>query len=89
MESRRLLSLSGVLDAGVLLKDGTNDLAVQWDSTPCTGDWNGDGKKDLIVGQYTSGYIWLYTNTGSDAAPSFAGRTTMTAAGQQITTSYG
>jgi len=34
-------------------------------------DWNEDGKKDLIVGD-TNGYIYIYLNTGADAAPVLA-----------------
>ncbi|KPK75261.1 MAG: hypothetical protein AMJ79_11920 [Phycisphaerae bacterium SM23_30] len=31
-------------------------------------DWNSDGKKDLLVGD-TDGYIYIYLNTATDAAP--------------------
>lgn len=35
-------------------------------------DWNNDGRKDLITGE-RDGYIRIYLNTGSDAAPAFSG----------------
>ena len=38
---------------------------------PCAIDWNEDGKKDLVVGQFRSGKIRLYLNHGSDSAPEF------------------
>ena len=38
---------------------------------PCVMDWNADGKKDLIVGQFSGGKIRLYLNQGSDSAPAF------------------
>jgi hypothetical protein len=34
-------------------------------------DWNGDGKKDLIVGQFSGGRISVFLNKGSDKAPAF------------------
>lgn len=41
-------------------------------SIPCVADWNGDGKKDLLVGYQSAGQIALYVNTGTDAAPLFS-----------------
>jgi hypothetical protein len=38
---------------------------------PCVTDWNGDGKKDLLVGYQTAGKIALYLNSGTDAQPIF------------------
>ena len=36
-------------------------------------DWNGDGKKDLIVGHFMGkdGNVKLFINSGTDAAPVF------------------
>lgn len=36
-------------------------------------DWNNDGKKDLLTGQYTPGNIRIYLNTNTDADPVFDG----------------
>ena len=88
LESRVLLS-APALDAGVLIRDGSANMQVDYDSTPEVADWNGDGRKDLLVGQFTNGNIWLYPNVGTSASPSFNGRQQLTAAGQVITTSYG
>lgn len=38
---------------------------------PSVADFNADGKKDLIIGQFKSGRISLCLNTGTDAAPTF------------------
>ena len=38
---------------------------------PAVMDWNGDGKKDLIVGQFSGGRISVFLNRGSDKAPAF------------------
>ncbi len=40
-------------------------------AAPLVVDWNGDGRKDLLVGD-VNGDVWLYLNTGSDAAPVLA-----------------
>ncbi len=36
---------------------------------PCAVDWNGDGNKDLLVGQFDQGAIRLYLNNGTDRKP--------------------
>ncbi|MCU0722387.1 MAG: hypothetical protein MUC63_02015 [Planctomycetes bacterium] len=38
---------------------------------PCVADWNNDGKKDLLVGEFEGGRVRLYLNVGTDAAPAF------------------
>ena len=48
-------------------------------------DWDLDGRKDMIVGQFTSGYIRFYPNVGDDSAPVFSGFEYMSASGAQIT----
>lgn len=40
-------------------------------SDPDIVDWNEDGKKDIIIGQETSGYVRLYLNQGTNADPVF------------------
>jgi len=44
---------------------------------PCVTDWNGDGKKDLLVGYQTAGKIALYLNSGTDAQPCFTNCTNL------------
>ena len=53
-------------------------------SIPCVTDWNGDGKKDLLVGYQTASKIALYLNTGTDANPLFSTSTNLKAAGVEI-----
>lgn len=40
---------------------------------PTVYDWDGDGRKDLIVGEgtYSANSIWLYLNQGSNSRPQF------------------
>ena len=44
---------------------------------PCVTDWNGDGKKDLLVGYQLAGKIALYLNLGTDAQPCFTNHTNL------------
>jgi hypothetical protein len=42
-------------------------------SAPFVADWDGDGKKDLLVGQYGGGQLRIYRNSGTQAQPEFKG----------------
>lgn len=46
---------------------------------PCVTDWNGDGKKDLLVGYQSASKIALYLNGGTDAQPCFTNFTNLKA----------
>ena len=51
---------------------------------PCVTDWNGDGKKDLIVGQFSGGKIRLYLNRGTGSKPVLKDFEYMKAGGKEI-----
>lgn len=51
---------------------------------PCACDWNSDGKKDLLVGQFKDGAIHLYLNEGTDASPVFGEYSLLEAGGKPI-----
>lgn len=53
------------------LKAGEKEIKVRGPSAPCLVDWNEDGKKDLLVGD-AGGYLHLFLNAGSSAAPDYA-----------------
>ncbi len=42
-------------------------------SVAFAADWDGDGKPDLLVGQFGSGKLRFYRNRGTAAAPRFEG----------------
>jgi len=65
-ELPRFLGPIAVLDNGVPIDVGEV-------SAPLMFDWNRDGRKDLLCGQYDSGKIRFYQNLGSDSAPVFSG----------------
>ncbi len=54
-------------------------------------DWNGDGRLDLLLGGYITGYIWYYENTGNgpDGTPTLTFRGPLEADGKPIDTVWG
>ena len=66
-----------IVDDGKAIVQGGSSLV------PCVVDWNGDGKKDLLVGQ-SFGKIRLYLNQGTDNAPVFKSFTYLQAGGKVI-----
>jgi hypothetical protein len=64
-------------------------------AAPFVYDWNGDGKKDLLVGEFSSGaenrkggafgnFVRVYTNKGTDEKPSFTGGFTYARANDEL-----
>ena len=41
-------------------------------AAPFVGDFDGDGKPDLLVGQFEGGLLKVYRNEGTAAAPTLA-----------------
>lgn len=76
------------LTEGVYIQNEGVPLSVDRHSAPTVVDWNNDGRKDLLVGEF-SGHIWLFLNVGTDAAPVFSGGSMVTADGVPIRISYG
>ena len=77
------------LESGVKIDDGGQPLDLDRYLSPCVGDWNNDGKKDLLLGQFTDGWIWLYLNQGTDINPLFNSGSLVESGGQPITVTYG
>jgi hypothetical protein len=60
-------------------------LQVELFSAPHVCDWDTDGDKDLLVGQFVYGHILFYENIGSNTDPLFAAPEYMYADGSIIT----
>ena len=43
-------------------------------AAPFVGDFFGDGKRHLLVGQFGDGILWVYRNDGTKGAPKLAER---------------
>ena len=60
-------------------------------AVPCVADWNGDGNRDLVVGYFTGGPVYVYTNVGSNSQPVFiqGNEEKLQADGSDIRVAYG
>jgi hypothetical protein len=41
-------------------------------AAPFVYDWDGDGVRDLLVGQFGGGVLWIFRNEGTNSAPKLA-----------------
>jgi hypothetical protein len=41
-------------------------------AAPYVADFDGDGVRDLLVGQFGEGILWIFKNEGTDARPKLA-----------------
>ncbi len=60
------------------------NMQVDYYGAPYAYDWNGDGNKDLLVGQFVSGAVRLYENTGTNNNPQFGDFSYLQASGTNI-----
>ena len=86
-----LLALFWILHAdpfqlrpAVALTSGATPIDLEYYAIPCVTDWNGDGRKDLLVGYRNADKIALFLNYGTDAAPVFSGYSNLQANGTDI-----
>ena len=56
---------------------------------PCVVDWDGDGLKDLLLGEFTLGRIRFYPNSGTNISPIFTTFSYLQADGVTIQLPYG
>jgi len=76
---------SSAMQEGVKLKASSKVIDIDVGHlVPCVTDWNNDGKKDLVVGQFSGGKIRLYLNHSTDSEPEFTDFTYLQAGGKEI-----
>ncbi len=68
---------------------GGSIIDVGYYGAPCIVDWDLDGVQDLILGQFTSGYIRFYKNFGTNASPVLNSFSYLQADGSNISMAYG
>ena len=56
-----------------MINDAGVPIDVGYYGAPVMFDWNNDGAKDLVCGQFELGKIRFYPNIGPDTAPDFNG----------------
>jgi len=64
-------------------KTDSTPINVGYNSFPAVLDWNGDGKKDLLLG-CENGQVLLWSNVGSDTWPMFQAAETVAADGDPL-----
>lgn len=64
-------SLAADLAPPVPIMAADEPLEVEGFAAPFLGDFDGDGVKDLLVGQFHLGRLRIYRNTGTNARPAF------------------
>jgi hypothetical protein len=78
-----------VLKSAVRILAEDKPLCVGHTASPEVLDWNNDGRKDLLVGTYSEGKIFLFLNQGSDAAPVLGKGVALQAGGKDIKVGFG
>jgi hypothetical protein len=74
---------AGDLQKPFKVLDGDKPISVDvGHAAPLYVDIDGDGKKELLVGQFGDGKLRIYKNQGADNAPTFKGFDWFRAGGQ-------
>ena len=78
------------LAAGVKITAGDNAVDVEvGHAAPYYADFDGDGVKDLLVGQFGGGKLRIYRNAGTNTKPLFSDFKFFQAGGKDATVPYG
>jgi hypothetical protein len=58
-------------------------------ASPFMVDFDGDGVRDLLVGQFSGGKLRIYRNLGTDTQPKFGALAWFNAGGKEATVPFG
>ena len=76
------LPLPRLADPVVLTSAGEPITVDVGHAAPCVHDFDGDGKQDLVLGQFGDGKARVYRNVGGHSAPAFDGFEWLEASGE-------
>jgi hypothetical protein len=62
-------SPSGLINSGVVLSDGSSTGGDEFGDSMASGDINGDGSADLVVGAWARNTIYVYLGTSTGLSP--------------------
>ena len=79
-----LAAAQGLADPVRLEADGVPIDTDVGHAAPYLYDMNGDGKRDLLVGQFGDGKLRIYTNVGTDTEPRYSGLTWFETGGEVV-----
>ena len=83
-------ALADDLAAPVQLKAAGQPIDTQiGHAAPFVCDWDGDGVRDLLVGQFGGGSLTIYRNEGTNQEPKLAAGERFKAGGKDATVPYG
>ena len=85
------LAQTPVFDDPVTIDAGGVPINVGYggNASPFVVDWDGDGRQDLLLGQYNGGRVRFYQNVGTNFEPVFESFSYLQADGSDISVSYG
>ncbi|MBI3928407.1 MAG: VCBS repeat-containing protein [Armatimonadetes bacterium] len=85
-----VLDSTASLEEPFLVQAGDRPIQVEiGHAAPLPVDYDGDGRRDLLVGQFGDGKLRIYRNQGSDESPAFGSFEYFRAGAKEATVPFG